>query len=474
LQTNDLSSLVGELAAFSWRRPTARKGPHTMKNTKELKELIAEKVARASAIAQMAAQDKRELTAEEVTEIDAIQGAGEARGQVGELQAQLDRAEKLEHLTRSTLTNRQLQLPSEGQQASPAANIRVKPIAGKLKSFTGANAERDAWVSGHYFAATLFGSQSSKQWLGDHGYSIRNAHSTGDNSKGGFLVPQETAATIIRLVEEFGVFRQNVGTVFPIASGSLQVPKRAGGFTVRHPGENQEIVESDAQFSMVELTPHKAAILTKLSSELNGDALPLLADFLTREFAFAFAVDEDTAGFIGDGSQAFNRVTGLRNALAAGAAATASAVNTFGGLTLAMFQEAMAKLKMYPGIAPKWYIHSAGYYASMDRLKNASGGNNNMDLSMGGNANFLGYPVVFTQVLPSALGASAGVNYGFFGDLSLACSMGDARAIEIASSDQRYFENDQIAVRATQRYDIQVHDRGTATEGASVVRLMFA
>jgi HK97 family phage major capsid protein len=129
---------------------------------------------------------------------------------------------------------------------------------------------------------------------------------------------------------------------------------------------------------------------------------------------------------------------------------------------------------MYPGIAPKWYIHSAGYYASMDRLKNASGGNNNMDLSMGGNANFLGYPVVFTQVLPSALGASAGVNYGFFGDLSLACSMGDARAIEIASSDQRYFENDQIAVRATQRYDIQVHDRGTATEGASVVRLMFA
>jgi HK97 family phage major capsid protein len=275
-----------------------------MKSVKELKEQIAEKVARASAIAQLAKNEKRDLTAEEVTEIDAIQGAGEAKGQVGELTAQLERAEKLEQLTRSTLTNRGVQLPSEGQQTGQVANIRVKPIAGKLKSFTGANAERDAWVSGHYFAATLFGNQSSKQWLGDHGYVIRNAHiRPATIPKAATWSRKRLPRQSFDLVEEFGKFRQNVGTVFPVANGSLQVPKRAGGFTVRHPGENQSITESDAQFSMVELTPHKAAILTKLSSELNEDALPLLADFLTREFAFAFAVDEDEAGFLGDGTQ---------------------------------------------------------------------------------------------------------------------------------------------------------------------------
>jgi len=466
--------MVGEPAAFSWHRPTANEGRTTMKSVKELQELIAENAARVQAIAQLAKDEKREPSAEEIAEIDNLQGAGDRKGVIQELEAKLERAKKIEALTADRLTKRGLQSSSESQQVTHHANIRVKPIAGKLKSFTGPDAERNAWISGHYFAATLFGNDSSKQWLGDHGYSIRNAHSTGDNSKGGYLVPQETASTIIRLVEEFGVFRQNVGTVFPVASGSLQVPKRAGGFTVRHPGENLEIVESDAQFSMVELTPHKAAILTKLSSELNEDALPLLADFLTREFAYAFAVDEDRAGFIGDGTQAFNRVVGLRNALAAGAAATASAATSFGALTLADFHAAMAKLKQYPGIQPKWYIHSAGYYAAMDRLKAAGGGNTMMDLSMGGNANWLGYPVVFTQCLPSLLTAQSGVNYGFFGDLSLACAMGDARAIEIASSDQRYFENDQIAVRATQRFDIQVHDRGTATEGAAVIRLMFA
>jgi HK97 family phage major capsid protein len=440
------------------------------KSVKELKELIAEKSARVAAISQVAHSEKREFTAEEVAEIDSIQGAGDKPGEIDALNDQLVRQEKIETQTRKILTNRGVQHTSEGP-----ANIRVKPIAGKLKSFKGPDAERDAWVSGHYFAATLYNSDASRQWLNDHGYSIRNAHSTGDNSKGGFLVPQETAATIIRLVEEFGVFRQNVGTVFPVTSGSLQVPKRAGGFVVRHPGENEAILESDAQFSMVELTPHKAAILTRLSSELNEDSLPLLADFLTREFAFAFAVDEDQAGFRGNGSLASNRIVGLENALTGLAVSQAGGSrNTFEALTLADFHNAMARLKQYPGIQPKWYIHSVGYYAAMERLMAAGGGNAIADLSLGGNGAFMGYPVVFTQTLPNSLATSAAVKYAYFGDLSLACAMGDARAIEISSSDQRYFENDQLAIRATARYDIQVHDRGSATDSSAVICLQFA
>lgn len=440
------------------------------KSVKELREEITQQKAKLTAMSELAKQESRDFTAEELSEIDAIQGVGDKPGRIGELEASLERAEKLEAMTKQVLTNRGLQ-PS----GDSVPNIRVKPIAGRLKAFQGANAERDAWVSGHYFAATMFGKESSKQWLSDHGYGIRNAHSTGDNSKGGYLVPEETAATIIRLVEDYGVFRQNVGTVFPVTSGSLRVPKRAGGFTVYHPGENQEITDSDASFSMVELTPHKAAVLTKLSSELNEDSLPLLADFLTQEFAYAFAVDEDNAGFNGDGTQAFNRVVGLKNALAAGSIAQADGGQTsFGALTLASFHNAMAKLKVYPNAQNRWYIHSAGYYASMDRLKAAGAGNSMMDLSEGSDAMFLGYPVVFTQALPSTLATNSAAKVAYFGDLSLACAMGDARSIEIASSSERYFENDQLAVRATERYDIQVHDRGTASEGGAIVCLQLA
>jgi HK97 family phage major capsid protein len=440
-----------------------------MKTVPELKNEIEQLRVKAAAIAQLARDEKREPSKEEVAEIDRIQGVGESTGVIGQLEEQLVRAEKLEKLMAQSAIKKVQNAPQrEGQPV-----IKVKPIAGKLKSFKGQDAEHDAWVSGHYFAAALYGNDNSKQWLAERGYQVKNAHSTGDNSKGGYVVPQETAATIIRLVEDFGVFRRNIGTVFPIANGSLQVPKRAGGFTVRHPGENQEIVESDASFSMVELTPHKAAILTKLSSELNEDALPLLADFLVNEFAYAFAVDEDTCGFRGDGSLASNRITGLESALNTGAIAIATSETSFGALTMASFLKAMAQVKQYPGMRPAWYIHSAGYHASMARLKAASGGNAINDLQMGFNAEFLGFPVIFTQVLPSTLATNSNAKVAYFGDLSLACAMGDSRLVTIASSTERYFENDQIGVRATQRYDIQVHDRGTASEGAAVVALQL-
>jgi len=443
-----------------------------MKTVAELQNEIEQLRVKAAAITQIAKDEKRDLTKDETAEIDRIQGAGDSEGLIGQVSEQLARAQKLEKTIADLAINKVVNMPNRSTEGH-TPDIRVRPVAGRLKAFKGPNAEHDAWVTGHFLAATVEKNENSRQWLADRNIPIRAAHSTGDNSKGGYVVPQETAATIIRLLETFGIFRQNIGTVFPIAHGSLQVPKRAGGFTVRHPGENQEIADSDLALSMVELTPHKAAILTKLSSELSEDALPVLADLLVNEFAYAFALDEDQAGFLGDGSQASNRVTGLANALNTGSFFVATGQTSFGALTLASFHSAMAKIKMYPGMRPAWYIHSAGYHASMARLKAAGGGNSMMDIAAGSNAEFLGYPVIFTQVLPSGLGTISSAKVAYFGDLSLACSMGDSRQITIASSTERYFENDQVGIRATQRYDIQVHDRGTATEGGAVVGLQL-
>lgn len=440
------------------------------KSVKELREEIAEQKARLTALSELAKQEDRDFTDEELTEIDAIQGVGQSEGKIQKLESSLARAQKLEEMTIKELQNRGFGGAQDNQP-----RIKVKSIAGKLKAFSGPDAEHNAWVAGHFLRATIKRDEDSRQWLENHGIRISNAHSTGDNSKGGYLVPDETANTIIRLVEEFGVFRQNVGTVFPLPFGSLRVPKRNGGVTVYHPGENDSITASDLSFSMVELFAKKAAAMTVISSELQENALPILADHLVTEFAYGFAYDEDNAGFNGDGTQAFNRIVGLKNALAAGAIAQAGSGQTsFGALTLASFHNVIAKTKRYPNAQNRWYINSAGYAASMERLKAAGGGNSMMDLAEGSDAMFLGYPVVFSQALPSELGTNSSAKVAYFGDLSLACAMGDARSIEIASSTDRYFENDQIAVKATQRYDIQVHDRGTASEGGSITCLQLA
>jgi HK97 family phage major capsid protein len=439
-----------------------------MKNVAELQAEIESLSNRAAAIAQLAMTEKRELSADETAEIDRIQGAGDSQGEIGKLKEQKERAQKLEKLTAEMAINKVTNSP----HGSEKSKIRVVPIAGKLKSFSGPTAEHDAWVTGHFFNATMNKSEKSKEWLHSHGVNIQNVHSTGDNTKGGYLVPQETAATMIRLVEEYGKFRQAMRMVWPIAHGSLQVPKRAGGFTVYHPGENQSITQSDTTLSMVELTPRKAAILTAIPNELSEDALPILADFLTNEMAYAFAVDEDNAGFLGDGTNAYNGVVGLANALAAGSFVTATSQTSLGALTLASFNSVVGAVKEYPGMQPAWYMSKPAYFASAARLKDAGGGNNNADLASGSGQSFLGYPVVFTQNLPG-LTATTGSKVAYFGDLSLACAMGDSRTFNIQSDSSVFFASDQIAIRATSRYDIQVHDRGTTSTSGAVVGLIL-
>jgi HK97 family phage major capsid protein len=439
-----------------------------MKNVAELQAEIESLSNRAAAIAQLAMTEKRELSAEETAEIDRIQGAGDAQGEIGKLREQKARAQKLEQLTAEMAISK----VTNGPHRSEGPNIKVKPIAGKLKAFTGPTAEHDAWVTGHFLNATMKKSESSKEWLHRHGINIQNAMSTGDNTKGGYLVPQETAATMIRLVEEYGVFRRAMRMVWPISGGSLQVPKRAGGFTVYHPAENASITQSDATLSMVELTPRKTAILTAIPNELSEDALPILADFLTMEMAYAFAVDEDQAGFLGDGSNASNGITGLANALAAGSLVTATGQTSLGALTLGSFQKVVGALKEYPGIQPVWYMSKPAYWESVARLKDAGGGNSNTELSSGSGQSFLGYPVVYAQNLPG-LSATTGSKVAYFGDLSLACAMGDSRAFNIQSDASVFFASDQIAIRATSRYDTQVHDRGTATASGAVIGLVL-
>jgi hypothetical protein len=57
----------------------------------------------------------------------------------------------------------------------------------------------------------------------------------------------------------------------------------------------------------------------------------------------------------------------------------------------------------------------------------------------------------------------------FFGDLPKAAMMGERRGVTIKRSDHRYFENDQIGLLGTERFDINVHDFGDNTNAGPLV-----
>lgn len=432
-----------------------------MKNSRDLSLEIQAKQAEVEAITALATQENRELTSEESASVDASIEA------VKGLSEQLKRAEKVEAFVAAKVAkienNSVDQSPT--QIRIPASARRVR----QLKSFKGANAEADAYASGQFIAAVC-GNEGSKRWCKDHG--ILNAMGENDDLKGGSLVPVQFENSVISLLEEYGVFARYARN-YPMTSDSATLPRRAGGLTAYAVGENAEITASDVTVGQVNLTARKFATLTKVSSELSEDAAIALADMLASEIAYAHAVKQDACGFLGDGLPTYGGIVGLANVLAAGSVATAgSGLNTAASLTIAVFQDAVSKLPQIPGIRPVWFVHSANYWNVMARLQFAAGGNTVMDLGGSPVQQFMGYPVVFTQTLPSTVSGST--KFAYFGDLSLACTMGMRRSLSLKSDASRYVEYDQVGVFSNMRYDINIHEIGTASVAGPIVQLKAA
>ena len=78
---------------------------------------------------------------------------------------------------------------------------------------------------------------------------------------------------------------------------------------------------------------------------------------------------------------------------------------------------------------------------------------------------YLGYPIITSEVFEkdtTAAALSGDVILGF-GNLAMAASFGDRRGVTVDVDTSVHFETDEIAVKGTERYDINVHDVGDAT-----------
>ena len=438
-----------------------------MKSSKQLQAEIETLQAKVSAIQAVAQQDNRDLLADEQTEIDLIVGDDKNPGQISNLAKERERAIRIE----SAVSNSAKQVrETQGLQGS---DIRV-PSAhrrGTVKNFTGPTAEADAYTSGQFFLATT-GNAKASQWCRDNGIPIQNAMGENDDLKGGALVPPQFESAVIRLVEDYGVFARYARN-YPMTSDSVTIPRRLSGLTAYAIGESAEFTASDMTVNQVNLTARKFGTLTRVSSELSEDAIISVADLLVTEIAYQHAVKQDACGFLGDGLPTYGGIVGLANVLAAGSIATAGAgLNTAATLTVAVFQDAVAKLPQFPGIRPYWFVHSAVYWNVMARLQYALGGNTVMELAGAPVQQFMGYPVVFSQTLPSTI--SGGTKFGYFGDLSMACTLGNRRSLTIKSDASRYLEYDQIGVFSNLRYDINVHEIGEANVAGPIVQLKAA
>jgi HK97 family phage major capsid protein len=358
----------------------------------------------------------------------------------------------------------------------------------------GWRADEKAFGFGMFALATARNAGASK-WLNEHGIEHRWVKASGDadlvlkamtegvNTAGGYLVPEEFDADVIALMVEYGTFRRNA-QVRRMTRDTVTRPRRTSGVTAYFVGENTAPTESTKGWDQIRLTAKKVAVLTKASSELNEDAIIDLGNDLAREIAYACAMKEDQCGFLGDGTSTYGGILGVipgfqKTVTDAGGTWTTdahkiynpsivcAAGNAFSEVTMANLLSVVGTRLTVP-LAGRlaWYCNPTFYWEVLARLVLASGGVLATEVVEGRlRQMFLGYPVEFVEVMISQE-ANSGCPL-LYGDLASAATFGDRREVTIAMSEHLNFAEDELAFRGTERFDISVHDLGTANSSAA-------
>ena len=348
-------------------------------------------------------------------------------------------------------------------------NVSIPRSYGKLIAFPKTReGEMHAYRSGMFLRAAIYGDTKAADWCRQNGVGVRAALSGGVNTAGGVLVPEEFERAIIDLREQYGVFRQ-VCRVSPMGSDTLNVPRRVGGNTAYYVGEGSAGTESDPSWDNVQLTAKKLMCLTRLSSELAEDATIDVADQLAQEMAYAFALKEDQAGFIGDGTATYGGIRGVFVKAVDGNHTKATIAAAAGHDTLAEIDaddliSIMAMIPQYAKMGSAWFCSPSAAELIFNAIKIAGGGNTRDILAQADVPRFLGYPIYVSDILADGPATDyTGLAILGFGNLRMAATLGDRRGVRVALSMEQYWEEDQVGVKGTMRHDIVVHDLGSTT-----------
>lgn len=346
------------------------------------------------------------------------------------------------------------------------------------------------------FVRAIAGMRDALAFCDDNEIELRKSNESDDlvlkdqvttiNSTGGFLVPEEFDTDMIDLRDRFGFFRQHA-RISPMGSDTKSRLRRTGGLTAHHVGEQQAGTKSTAQWDRVNLVARKLMALAVVSNELNADSTLSIGDTIAGEIAYAFASREDDDGFNGDGTSAYGGIVGLIpklvsiNGVDNGGGLILASGNLWSEIVLRDFQNVIAQLPQYADENPGcgWIVSKAFWGGVMQPLATAVGGTTAAEVINGNRVlTFLGYPVYLSQKMPTSQANS--LVSALFGAMQLSTDFGDRAGTTIAISTEgvvdgvSLFETDQMAIRGTERMDINNHDLGTATEAGPIVGLITA
>jgi HK97 family phage major capsid protein len=451
-----------------------------LKRLQERAAAVAERMKELAAIEERSADQTKELISLG-TQSDELKSSLEFEARIAAKEAEL-RAMVDKSAPAGTVAP---PAPAAGEQAPAKDEGKKLEIRGlmphhtSLRAFNdGPEAVESAYRCGRWLRAAMFKNADDIRWCKDHGVESR-ALNEGSNSAGGALVPEEFAARVIRLVENYGTFAASNVEKVTMTRDTMIIPKRVTGTTAYFVGEGTAVSESEPTYANVQLIAKKLACGTRMSSEVVEDALVSIADSCALEFGTSLAYKQDLCGWLGDGTSTYGGIYGIvpkindgtHTASVVGAGSGATGFET---LTVTDFIKTIGKMPLYARQGAEWYISPAGFAASMARLRYAAGGNTVEQVGGGVTEQFLGYKVNLVHVMDTTLGADPSKVKVLFANLGLSSIYARRRDFSVRLFDQVYATTDQLLLQGTMRFDIVHHSLFDNTTPGPVIALKTA
>ena len=291
-------------------------------------------------------------------------------------------------------------------------------------------------------------------------FAVQNALQIGDDSEGGYLVPDEYERTLVDALREENRLR-TLCKIIRTSSGDRKIPLVASHGTASWVEEEGAIPESDDAFGQITIGAHKIASMIKVSDELLQDSVFDIENYIATEFARRVGDAEEAAFINGDGSgKPYGMLHTSNGAVAGVTAASATAITADELLDLIYSLKAPYRKRAV-------FLMQDSTIKAVRKLKD---GNSQYlwqpGMKEGEPDMLLGYRLVTSTHMPAIVASAKPI---LFGDLS-SYWIADREGRSMQRLNELYAATGQVGFRVTQRVD----GRLVQTEGLKCLQMKSA
>ena len=355
-----------------------------------------------------------------------------------------------------------------GQLEGHLTSLRKARLGGGGGGSCSANAARGLFVSeecARYMAAIVILGAEAKGKLSHIGATDRDAlvrssvEMVGMETRAALTtsdipLPANYGREVVELIWMYGQARKFC-TVYPLGSGTVKLPKLKTSPAFGFIDASAPIGEKVPQIEFKTFAAEKGGGLIRIPSELNNDSVVGLGQFIVRYIARETANLEDRTCYIGDGSGTYKTFKGIGKA-----AVDLGKVLDLAATKTKPSDVTLASLRELRTLVDPAALNTSAYQMNMSMenlLASFNTGSDRPYVANGPNGPTLdGFPIHWIGVMPiyETVARVSQVQVTF-GDEKFQY-LGIRDGLRIEQSNDVYFANDEIAIRALERLSVQL------------------